>query len=248
MITRIIRRIHLWAGVLLGIQIMLWMLSGVFMTWYDIDLVRGERNAPHVNPVELDTTSYASPGGIVAQFGTTYQVELTHFDIRPVYKVTGPDGQALFDAKSGQRLTPFSEDQIRQIARKSFVGEGTIVKIDPIEERPTEYRSGTLPAYRVQFDDQLNSRLYISPETGEVVRRRNDIWRTFDFFWMLHTMDYAGRDNFNNPLVKTASFLGLIFAVSGLAMIFFKSSRRMIASDVSRFLPGQRAANKKAGR
>jgi hypothetical protein len=37
---------------------------------------------------------------------------------------------------------------------------------------------------------------------------------------MLHTMDYRGRDNFNNPLVITLGFAGLWLAVSGLILLF----------------------------
>ena len=61
--------------------------------------------------------------------------------------------------------------------------------------------------WRVDFDDSRHTTIYVSPQTGKVVGRRNTIWRVYDFFWMLHIMDYSARDNFNNPLVVTAAIV-----------------------------------------
>jgi hypothetical protein len=47
---------------------------------------------------------------------------------------------------------------------------------------------------------------------------RNSKWRIFDFLWMLHTMDYAGRDNFNNTLLRAFSILGLTTIGSGFLL------------------------------
>jgi hypothetical protein len=73
--------------------------------------------------------------------------------------------------------------------------------------------------WRVTFTDDLETRLYISPETGAVTARRNKVWRLYDFFWMLHIMDYETRDNFNNPLVKIASATALLFSLTGVFLV-----------------------------
>ena len=62
------------------------------------------------------------------------------------------------------------------------------------------------PAWRVDFADESNSSFYISQATGRLLERRNDTWRIWDVFWMLHNMDYANRTSFNHPLVVTAAF------------------------------------------
>jgi uncharacterized iron-regulated membrane protein len=83
----------------------------------------------------------------------------------------------------------------------------------------------------VSFDDRLKTRLYISPETGEIESRRNKIWRLYDFFWMLHIMDYDERENFNNPLLKIAAVTGTLFAVTGfyLVIVLFLKGRYRLA-------------------
>ena len=82
-----------------------------------------------------------------------------------------------------------------------------------------ESRGHDLPVWQVNFDDSRHTTVYVSPQTGAVVGRRNSIWRVYDFFWMLHIMDYSERDNFNNPLLVTAAVIGWLLATSGLWLV-----------------------------
>jgi len=80
--------------------------------------------------------------------------------------------------------------------------------------------------WRVEFDDSRSTVLYVSPDQGRVLARRNDMWRVFDFFWMLHIMDYSNRDNFNSPLLITASVIGWVLAVTGIWLVVLWLMRR----------------------
>ncbi len=237
----IIQRIHLWAGVLLGVQVLLWMLSGVVMSWYHIDLVRGERSMFAAPPPELETRSYVSSGGVIAQFDGASSVELRYFLNRPVYEVTGNRRAAIFDAITGDQISPIDEGMAHALAEQDYVGAGEIESIALLNHPPQEYR-GRTPVWRADFDDKLNTRLYVSRETGKISARRNDVWRLYDFFWMLHIMDYEERENFNNPLVKVASAAGFIFAVSGLFMVLMKKGRNMVRRDIEFIFKRRRGA------
>jgi uncharacterized iron-regulated membrane protein len=68
-------------------------------------------------------------------------------------------------------------------------------------------------------------RVYIDAVTGEVVARRNDLWRFYDFFWMLHIMDYGAREDFNNNLLRSSAALGWFFALSGIWLLFYSFRR-----------------------
>ncbi len=239
LLTKIIQRLHLWVGLLLGIQVTLWMLSGVVMSWYHIDLVRGTTNAFIAPPPELEASAYASPGGVIAQMPGATSLELRNFMGHPVYEVKGADGVAIFDASTSKKLSPINKGTARQVAKRDYVGKGKIVRVALMKEPPHEYRQEK-PVWRIDFDDNLHTRIYVSPSNGLVVSRRNDVWRLYDFFWMLHIMDYGERDNFNNPIVKAASALGLLFAITGLVMVVMKKGRRQIMRDV-RYITGRRS-------
>ena len=78
---------------------------------------------------------------------------------------------------------------------------------------------------RAEFDDERDTRLFVSPHTGRLVARRNDVWRLYDFFWMLHIMDYRERTDFNHPLLITASVIALIVSMSGFLLLFYRVRR-----------------------
>ncbi len=227
----IVQRVHLWAGLILGIQVLLWMASGVIMSIFPIELVRGETTAYRAPAAVLEPATYASPGGILAQSEGATSVELKHFLGRPVYATSGAS-PGLFDASTGERMTPLSERLARSVAAQDYLGEGEIVSADLVSFPPQEYR-GERPVWRIDYNDRWHTRLYISPTSGEVRARRNDIWRLYDFFWMLHIMDYEERDNFNNPLLITASITGLLFAISGLIIVIYRLRRGRFGNDVS---------------
>ena len=77
---------------------------------------------------------------------------------------------------------------------------------------------GALPAWRVDFDDGASRSLYIAADTGAVGARRSTLWRTFDFLWSLHIMDFKNHENFNTPLLIIATALGLIVIVTGFVL------------------------------
>ncbi|MDH4260266.1 MAG: PepSY domain-containing protein, partial [Gammaproteobacteria bacterium] len=72
------------------------------------------------------------------------------------------------------------------------------------------------------FNDPRKTTIYVSSTTGQVIARRNDIWRLYDFFWMLHIMDYRERVNFNHALLIGASALALGLAASGFWLLFYR--------------------------
>ncbi|MEZ5893633.1 MAG: PepSY domain-containing protein [Parvularculaceae bacterium] len=227
----LVQRIHLWSGLILGIQVLLWMASGVVMSFYPIAQVRGETSVFAQEPQPLDTETYASPGGIIAQSEGVTSVKLRRFLGRPVYETAGPDGGGLYDAASGDKLTPLKEDMARRVATQDFIGDGEVVHASLISFPPQEYR-GPTPVWRIDFNDKLNTRIYVSPATGEVKARRNDIWRLYDFFWMLHIMDYKERDNFNTWWLQLFAASGFIFALSGVVIVVLRLAHGRYAHDV----------------
>ena len=80
--------------------------------------------------------------------------------------------------------------------------------------------------WAVRFDDSANSTLYFSPDTGDLLARRHELWRWFDFLWMLHIMDYDARSDVNNTLLRVASGVGVLFALSGAWLVFYSFRRR----------------------
>jgi uncharacterized iron-regulated membrane protein len=234
--ARVITVTHRWLGLILAAQVLLWMTSGVIMSWFPIEHVRGETAASIEAPLALAPTSYFPPGGVIADFPGATDVRLKSWLGRPVYAVKGEAGEALFDAETGEKLTPLPEALAKKVAEADFRGEGALKRLVLMNNPPAEYRGAT-PVWRADFTDADETRLYISPQTGEIAARRNRVWRLYDFFWMLHIMDYEERENFNNPLIRAFAVTGFLFALSGLWLVVTKVAGGRYKNDLNRKRP-----------
>jgi hypothetical protein len=122
-------------------------------------------------------------------------------------------------------LSAIDANQAVEIAVANYSGDGMGQAALRVDQNSTEYQ-GRLPVWRVDFDDRAATTLYIAADNGDVVTRRNRIWRIYDFAWMLHIMDYRERADFNHPLLVWASALAFLVALSGVYLIGVTSWRR----------------------
>ena len=79
--------------------------------------------------------------------------------------------------------------------------------------------------WRVDFDDAENSSAYVALDTARFLVMRGDTWRTWDFFWMLHNMDYLNRKSFNHPLIIFVAFGAVWLSGTGFYLLFKSFSR-----------------------
>ena len=232
--------VHKWMGLLVGLQVLLWIAGGLVMSWFEIERVRGEHNISQVEmaPLPGDQTLWPVSQILAAAGRPAASVTLRRLDDRLVYDLAEPrepganpreePSHALFDAKTGQRLSPLPAETALVLALADFAGTADAEAPQLLEAHNLEYR-GPLPVWRVVLGDQEDTRLYVSPQTGRIVARRNAVWRLYDFFWMLHIMDYENRTNFNNPLLIFFSITAFLFALTGIVLIFYRFTRRDFA-------------------
>jgi uncharacterized iron-regulated membrane protein len=231
---------HKWLGLIIGVQVFLWLASGLFMTAVPIETVRGEHNIRKAAPLKLSADGLVSLDRVLT--GRETRAELTDLYGILVWRLD-EEGQParLVDAQTGVTISPLTEAQARRIAAADFSGPGKIASAALIERDPEiEYR-GALPVWRIQFDDPESTRLYVLATSGKVTARRTNTWRIYDFLWSLHIMDYGGRDNFNNPLVVMAAVLGLILALTGAWIVGIRFLPRVVRG--AWFAPSRKVAD-----
>ncbi len=223
---RFLRKLHKWLGLIVGLQFVLWSISGLMFAWLDHHDVSGGHGAHKPEAAELSrTTVLAEPTTWLAdgQPNEVLEIRLTPVLDRWVWRVESTAGVVLRDAVSGE-IVELDEPAIRELAQRYYAGSGALTSVALHPSATIETR-GAGATWETRFDDDRGTTLYFSADDGRLVQTRNDTWRVFDFFWMLHTMDYRGRDNFNNPLVITIGFAALWLALSGF-LLLFKSFRR----------------------
>lgn len=217
--------VHKWVGLVVGLQVLAWVVSGLYMTWFPIDAVRSEHNISEQVPRDLNqaTGLISAERAILAAGVPVSRVELADVAGRWMWRVdSAGKPHMLIDAEGGKVISPLDEAEARRIATADFAGQGKIVGATLIEkDAPIEYRN-TLPVWQVVFDDADATHLYVAPLTGKVAARRSSLWRTYDFLWSLHIMDYTERDRFNHWPIILMAFLGLVLTVTGVGLLVIR--------------------------
>jgi ferredoxin len=155
-----------------------------------------------------------------------------------LYRLTRDNGPILVDALDGTRLV-FARDDARAIATRDYAGDGQIANIVEGMAPDLETRNNSGPYWRVNFDDEESTSIYVSASSGEVLQRRNSYWRTFDFFWMLHIMDYSGHQDFNHPLIILFALTAIWIGISGMIILFDSFNRHDFDFLRFRHTPGK---------
>lgn len=213
-----LRRIHKWVGIAIGVQFLLWGISGTAMALLDMERVAGGPKAVAPAP-PLPLASPAWP--VIAD---AIGAEVSALRTRPLLgrqllEVTGPGGTALVDPVSGRPVI-IGAPLAAAIADAAHPAGASPASVSRLGALTLAVRDHQLPIWKVDFADRMSSSYYVSGTTGEILERRNDSWRWWDFFWMLHNMDYAKRTSFNHPLIIVAGITMAWLAVTGFWLLF----------------------------
>lgn len=225
-----IRRWHRWLGLILGIQFFCWTIGGLYFSWTSIDQIRGD-DLKKPLPVLLPDSNVCSPAKAlqaVRSADTAAQpekIQLISINGVLTYQILlrQHHHQAmLVDAHTGKLRPQLSKDEAMQLAMDALTVYAPLETIAYIDSTGPhhEYREKPLPAWAITFGAPANTTVYVSATQGTVQSFRNNRWRIFDFLWMLHTMDYAGRDNINNWALRIFSAAGLAAIISGMVLFF----------------------------
>jgi len=223
-----LRKVHRWLGLIAGLQLLAWTVSGFYFTVIPIDEIRGNHLTPFedISPVIKDL-NLLSPSEVVvgnpdAADTMLSDLTLTSPNGRPIYVF----GTTRFDAVTGELLGHLSAEEATEIVERR-------TDLKPIDTQwvssvliDSEYRGGELPAWRLLLDG--DAAVYVGATSGRVRAVRTDAWRVFDFLWMLHIMDYEERDDFNHWLIQLLALLSLVTILSGLVLFFLTQRWRNV--------------------
>lgn len=226
-LARLASLVHKWLALLVGVQIVFWVVSGLFFTLFPIEQIRSENLIRPAEAQTIDTATLASlanlrgnqgapPIKITIERRSAGQVVIAEFADAP---------PMLFDASSLQQIPPLSAAQASAVAREHVTLSSAPTDVRLVTEESTEYR-GALPAWRVQFPEGGLS-VYVAQNTGAVTARRSDLWRLYDSLWALHIMDWENHEDFNHPLIIIVTMITLLSVIAGIVLIPYRIRFRL---------------------
>lgn len=222
----LVRRVHKWLALFVGVQVVIWVASGMYMVAVHIDYIHGDHlvRRPAARLEALD--QLVAPAAAIAADPEVRVVRLQRLLDQPVWRVEANHTSYLVDARSGRRLPPLTEQQVRRVADRIYTGDPVVTSVQLVTASPLEMQGRKPPYWRVEYKGWNQPTLYISPRTGDLIGRRHNLWRVFDFVWMMHIMDYEERTDVNNPLLRIATWSAVLMALAGAWLLFWAFPRR----------------------
>jgi hypothetical protein len=219
-----IRKIHKWASIIVGIQFLLWLGSGIYFNVMDHDKAASRTYKAYSQiDVKVDTQKLLEPSTVLVQFKPSVTLTLTTLQSKPVYLLTHEKGlykhfenhYTLVDAYTGQQIH-IDKNMANALAKKSYSGPGVIgvsTLLDaPISDFPRQHNA----TWQINFDDDVETSVYVEAGSGRIVGHSDADRRLADIFFMLHFMDYGNEGSFNSVQMILFTFVALWLSLTGI--------------------------------
>ena len=225
-------RLHKWLAIVIGVQLLIWVVSGLVFSFIDHSNVRG--NFIFKDQLKEQVVTASNFSKVISKFPNATQVSLISISGRTVFKVSLAESTFLQDIVTGEPID-VNRNLIEKVAEQSYRGQGNLVTANLISETSHENRGMHLPVWQLVYNDEYDTHLYLSSQTAEYEGVRTNHWRVFDFFMMLHFMDYFDRGNFNSGLIIFFALLMMTFSLSGVLLVTSSFSPQDFTQIVFRF-------------
>lgn len=232
---RLLQWLHRWTSLFILLQVLLWLITGLYFSAVGHRSLEAHqyRQQTHVHE------ALRAPSSVpINQLALPHAAEVSSITLRrlhgtPQYVVTTTAHDTYyFNALTGAFWQTSAEQAITE-AKASYRGPGEVIAATKVTGSDEIY-GWQQPGFRIDFADDLNTRVYVNGASGTLVDHRNDSWVWADWAFRLHFMDYSGGRDFNHLLMVSAAVAMLWFSLSGLILL----GRNLVRGDLN---PRQKA-------
>ena len=229
------RTLHKWLMLFLGLQFVIWSVTGTYMVFMHIDYIHGDSLISNpqtkINPDKLQYSLtkllQTYPEAEQISVGKLMQQDVYRFSIPTINTTIKSTQQVLLNAQTGERLSPLNQTAAIALAQYYYLGNEPITEVSLLTDNPPfELSARHLPAWRINFDHFSAPSLYISADSGLLVGKRHAFWRLFDWVFRFHVMDYGDAEEIDNQLLFWIALFSTLATVSGLILVYFRVLRR----------------------
>jgi hypothetical protein len=224
---RLSLQIHKWIALIVGVQVLGWVLGGLIMTAIPIEKVHGDQHAatPVLAPIDLKKLVSLEKQLTLADQTDVGSATLKNTPRGPIWVLKSAAGsEGWWNAYTGENIDEIKAPEARRYAMMAYKGAGKLTGVDYEEVAPKEAQvSG--PLWRASFADAEHTRLYLDAFTGEVISRRSSLWGLYDFFYQIHIMNFGATRTYNHPVIVIATAATLFVVVTGFVLLWIRVSK-----------------------
>ncbi|WP_181902214.1 PepSY domain-containing protein [Thalassotalea euphylliae] len=224
---------HKWLMVVLGVPFLIWAITGLYMVAINIHYIHGD-SLVHNHQTTLTPSDIKLPiKELAGRYPNIQSFSIAMLIDKPVYQLTIESNEKhgnrtlLVDAQTGDQLSPLSKALALAVAEHEYTGDGVVISTELISENASfELSARHLPVWRIDYQGVDAASIYVSALTGQVVTKRHNYWRIFDYFFRFHLMDYQDGDA-DNQLLFWTIVASLLAVLSGMVLLYFRMTSRM---------------------
>jgi PepSY-associated TM region len=226
MLMRRFARWHIWLGWIVGLPVLMWTVTGLFMVARPIEQVRGEH-------LRVAAKAEALPAGseivlAVPQDKPVRSITTAMESGKVVTRLDYADGSLARFGEDGAALPALDEAAARALVAAEIAGGEKVVSatLYPADKVPFDFRR-PMSAWQVALAD--GTHVYVGQHGGKIEAVRTRWWRTFDFMWGLHILDPQAREDTSHPLLIGLAALSVIGALLGCVLLFRRRRASIVA-------------------
>ena len=239
---------HKWMGLILTVPLLAWIVSAAAMMLITMDLPNGLQGVFKLQPynsvdVRLDAATL-TPTALLQKLSAEHKIERVHWlrlDSRGphLWYIVRPTPFSLamtFDARTGERLDPLSDELLALTANEALVGT-RFDRLEAVPEFNRDYEIDRVPAVAATVAGEQPSILMLSRDDGRTLRRMDADAESFNWWYKtFHVSQFT-----DNVIPWTALLYACVAGVIVLALfgyvLFWWRRKRVVTAVQSRAGP-----------
>lgn len=236
MILKSILILHRYMGVVLGVLMTVWCLSGFVMMYQGFPAASGEERRAGLQTLDLSACCVADFGIGDGEEISSLQIEMRASE--PVMRLAARGERTILRLEDGQAAAGLAQEDIEAIARSFMEGNGQNTGVGSAHQiRVDQWTAQTArrnaPVWRIKFDDPGRSWVYVNERTGEVFQHATISERWLSWFgavphWLYPTLLRENQTLWYQTVIWLAAagtFLTVTGVVIGVAKLRGKSGQ-----------------------
>lgn len=186
-LIRFLFGLHRWMGVVLGLLMLMWCLSGVvmiFAPYPSMQLDDRDYRIEGLAPISIPANAVLPPADVARPEAKLRSARIEMLADKPVLRLAVQGGAVTYDLTTGQKIGPVDEAEAIAIAsvyaqRLGIAAKPSVKQSSQMDEFTVagNFNAGR-PYWQVRLNDAAGTMLYVSSKTGEIRQRTTSTLRT----------------------------------------------------------------------